>query len=188
MSNKNSLHGANVRTSCISLSTPATDKHSQHTENSHLEPAIRDAQKVAQNVFPPWTPEPPVTARVNPLVQTSSVLTVKDNFVNLLLQGEEIFKFLPEWVQLSQGGQKRQKTKWWWRPQWKIPPENPWKRHFRDSKFQNIPTIVDKTDGKFIPPPPLNQWWENGAFWLLHCFILELAVGGCRSILFCPRL
>ena len=27
-------------------------KHSQHTENSRLEPAIRDAQKLAQNVFP----------------------------------------------------------------------------------------------------------------------------------------
>ena len=156
MSNKNASQGANVPTSCISFRTPA-NKPSQ-TQSTHrkarLEPAIRDAQKVAQNVFPPWTPEPPVTARVNPLVQTSSVLTVKDNFVNLLLQGEEIFKFLPEWVQLSQGGQKRQKTKWWWRPQWKIPPENPWKRHFQDSKFQNIPTIMYKIDGKFAPPLP----------------------------------
>ena len=30
-----------------------TVKHSQHKENSRLEPAIRDAQKLAQNVFPP---------------------------------------------------------------------------------------------------------------------------------------
>ena len=28
------------------------------------------------------------------------------------------------------------------------------------------------------PPLPLNQGWENGAFWLLHCFILDLSVGG----------
>ena len=56
MSNKIALQRANVRTSCISLRTPATNKHSQHTENSRLEPAIRDAQKLAQNVFPPWIP------------------------------------------------------------------------------------------------------------------------------------
>ena len=30
MSNKNALQGANVRTSCISLRTPTTNKHSQH--------------------------------------------------------------------------------------------------------------------------------------------------------------
>ena len=53
MSNKNALQGANVHTSYISLRTPATNKHRQHTENSRLEPAIRDAQKLAQNVFPP---------------------------------------------------------------------------------------------------------------------------------------
>ena len=47
------VQGANVPTSCISLRTPATNKHSQHTENSRLKPAIRDAQKLAQNVFPP---------------------------------------------------------------------------------------------------------------------------------------
>ena len=51
---------------------------------------------VGKKSFNPFTPEPPITARVDPLVQTSSVLTVKDNFVNLLLQGDEIFKFLPE--------------------------------------------------------------------------------------------
>ena len=26
-----------------------------------------------------------------------------------------------------------------WRPRWKIPLETPWKWHFRDSKFQNVP-------------------------------------------------
>ena len=36
MSNKNALQGANVRTSCISLRTPATNKHSQHTEKPAL--------------------------------------------------------------------------------------------------------------------------------------------------------
>ena len=35
-------------------SAPATNKHSQDTEKARLEPAIRDAQKLAQNVFPPW--------------------------------------------------------------------------------------------------------------------------------------
>ena len=34
-------------------STPATNKPSQLTEKARLEPAIRDAQKLAQNVFPP---------------------------------------------------------------------------------------------------------------------------------------
>ena len=56
MSNKNALQGANVCTSYISLRIPdqETNKHSQHTENSRLEPAIGNAQKLAQNVFPPW--------------------------------------------------------------------------------------------------------------------------------------
>ena len=36
MSNKNALQGANVRTLCISLRTPATNKHSQHTEKPAL--------------------------------------------------------------------------------------------------------------------------------------------------------
>ena len=26
-----------------------------------------------------------------------------------------------------------------WHPRWKIPFENPWKLHFQDSKFQNVP-------------------------------------------------
>ena len=58
MSNKNALQGTNVRTSCISLRTPATNEHSQHTSThrkARLEPAIRDARKLAQNVFPPWS-------------------------------------------------------------------------------------------------------------------------------------
>ena len=62
MSNKNALQGANIRTSCISLRTPATNKHSP-TQSTHrkvrLEPAIRDAQKLAHNVFPPWKTSPP---------------------------------------------------------------------------------------------------------------------------------
>ena len=31
---------------------------------------------------------------------------VKDNFVILLMQGEEIFETIPEWAQLSQGGKR----------------------------------------------------------------------------------
>ena len=53
MSNKTVSQGANVRTSCISLRALAANKHNQHTENPRLEPAIRDAQRLAQNVFPP---------------------------------------------------------------------------------------------------------------------------------------
>ena len=50
-----------------------------------------------------------------------------------------------------------------------------------------VSTILDKVDGKFVPPLPYlpNQGWENGAFWLLRGFILHLV---CCSILFCPRL
>ena len=29
-----------------------------------------------------------------------------------------------------------------WRPQWETPLENPWKRHFRGSNFQNIPRCL----------------------------------------------
>ena len=36
MSNKNASQGANVPTSCISLRTPETNKHSQHTEKPAL--------------------------------------------------------------------------------------------------------------------------------------------------------
>ena len=36
---------------------------------------------------------------------------------------------------------------------------------------------------------PPNQGWENGAFWLLRDFILDLGgMGVCCSILFRPRL
>ena len=45
---------------------------------------------------------------------------------------------------------------------------------------KQLATILDKIDGKFVPPRPLpsNLGWENGAFWLLHCFILDLGGGG----------
>ena len=53
MSNKNALQGANFGTSCTSLRTPATNKQTQSTRRkARLEPAIRDAQKLAQSVFP----------------------------------------------------------------------------------------------------------------------------------------
>ena len=57
MSNKNALQGANVRTSCTSLDQNSSDNSSnKQTQSTHrnacLEPAIRDAQKLAQNVFP----------------------------------------------------------------------------------------------------------------------------------------
>ena len=29
-----------------------------------------------------------------------------------------------------------------------------------------------------FPPPPLNQGWENGTFWLLSGFILDVGGGG----------
>ena len=53
MSNKNALQRANVRTSCILLRTPNKQTQSTHRK-ARLEPAIRDAQKLAQNVFPSW--------------------------------------------------------------------------------------------------------------------------------------
>ena len=60
MSNKNALQGANVRTSSISLRTPAT-KQTQSTPgrmvNTQKSPpwaCDKGAQKLAQNVFPPW--------------------------------------------------------------------------------------------------------------------------------------
>ena len=47
------LQGAKVRTSCIWQT-----KDSRHGQSTHRkarrEPAIRDAQNLAQNVFPPW--------------------------------------------------------------------------------------------------------------------------------------
>ena len=57
ISNKNALQGANVCTSCTSLGQNSSDnssnKQTQSTHrNTRLEPAIRDAQKLAQNVFP----------------------------------------------------------------------------------------------------------------------------------------
>ena len=41
------------------------------------------------------------------------------------------------------------------------------------------PTVLDKKDGKFVPPPsPPNQGCEIGAFWLLPCFTLIWGDGG----------
>ena len=43
----------------------------------------------------------------------------------------------------------------------------------------NWSTILDIMYGKIIPLPPLhpNQGGENGVFWLLHGFILDLGEG-----------
>ena len=49
-------------------------------------------------------------------------------------------------------------------------------------------TILDKIDGKFVRLPP-SQGLENGAFWILRGFILDLKLFGvCCSILICLRL
>ena len=55
MSNKNALQGANIRTPCIVHFTQnPSNKQTQSTHRkARLEPAIRDAQKLAQNVFQP---------------------------------------------------------------------------------------------------------------------------------------
>ena len=36
---------------------------------------------------------------------------VKDNFLNLLVQGEEIFQTIPEWAWFGQGGRRKGKIK-----------------------------------------------------------------------------
>ena len=55
----------------------------------------------------------------------------------------------------------------------------------KDFSSMTSTTILDKIDGKFIPPtsatppppPPPNQGQENGAFWILRGFILDLGRG-----------
>ena len=49
---------------------------------------------------------------------------------------------------------------------------------FKICRVHIQPTILDKIDGKFVPPPHPNQGWENGAFWLLRSFILDLGGWG----------
>ena len=49
---KKPLQGTNVRTSCISLVHSVSVR--TLTELDKQTQAIRDAQKLAQNVFPPW--------------------------------------------------------------------------------------------------------------------------------------
>ena len=47
----------------------------------------------------------------------------------------------------------------------------------KDFSSMTSNTILDKIDGKFIPPTSVrlsNQGQENGAFWILRGFILDL--------------
>ena len=57
--NKNALQ-ENVRTSWISFSLSQNSHRTTQTQSTNrkarIEPVIRDAQKLAQNVFPPWRP------------------------------------------------------------------------------------------------------------------------------------
>ena len=46
------------------------------------------------------------------------------------------------WRHYSQSCVYSNETKITWHPQWKIPLENLWKRHFRDSVFQNVPRCL----------------------------------------------
>ena len=44
-----------------------------------------------------------------------------------------------------------------WRPRWKIPIEHPWRRDFRDSKFQNVPRCLGpqkRAPLVRVPKPP----------------------------------
>ena len=69
-----------------------------------------------------------------------------------------------------------------WHPRWKMPLENPWKCHFCDSKFQNIPSFLDPQELVplvRVPKPPaihyqpsqcyLKTFWQP---WLTCLFIL----------------
>ena len=40
-----------------------------------------------------------------------------------------------------------------------------------------VHAVLDKIDGKFVPPPSPQSRLEICAFWLLHCFILDLGGG-----------
>ena len=54
---KKAFRGANVHTLCISFNLSQNSLSDKQTKSTHrkarLEPAIKDAQKLAQNVFPP---------------------------------------------------------------------------------------------------------------------------------------
>ena len=45
-----------------------------------------------------------------------------------------------------------------WRPQWKIPPENSRKHHFRDSKFQNVPRYTDPQELVRVSKPATTHY------------------------------
>ena len=45
------------------------------------------------------------------LLVTTSVLTVKNNFIHLLVQGEEIFQTIPEWARFSRGDRRKMQKK-----------------------------------------------------------------------------
>ena len=56
------------------------NKHSRHGQSTHRkarrEPAIRDPQKLAQNVFPPWNLDPPYWSSSKAWCSTLSVLVL----------------------------------------------------------------------------------------------------------------
>ena len=88
MSNKNALQGGNDRTSCISLRTPATNKQTQSAHRkARLEPAVRHAQKLAQNVFPPWNLSQSVSQSLRCGCKGCEVQRLRDGLTETWLQG-----------------------------------------------------------------------------------------------------
>ena len=70
-----------------------------------------------------------------------------------------------------------------WHPRWKIPLENLWKHHFRDSNFQNISTIYASSPKNFC------LWCELQSYLL---FIIRLLLRNLFDspvcwIVICPR-
>ena len=66
-----------------------------------------------------------------------------------------------------------------WCLRWKIPLENPWKLHFRDSKFQNVPGCLGSQELVplvQVPKPPtifiINLLLKNFLTGLLNMYFL----------------
>ena len=60
----------------------------------------------------PWTAHScPCGSTSLLLLVTASVLTVKNNFIHLLVQGEEIFQTIPEWARFSRGDRRKMQKK-----------------------------------------------------------------------------
>ena len=101
---------------------------------------------------------------------TDTPLTVKCHLIDIMTDSQQILDWHSNDIVTVMSTHSRPRCRL---IDWLTPP-------VRHDPLNLESAILDKIDVRFIPPsaPSQNQGWENGMFWLLHSFILDLGGWG----------